>query len=40
LAKIARRATARGIWLRPAASLAVELTPEQGIMILNQGDMD
>jgi hypothetical protein len=40
MAKMARRTTPRGTLLRPAASLAVEVTPEQGAMILNPADTD
>ena len=40
MVKMARRTTPRGTLLRPAAWLAVELTPEQGAMILNPGDTD
>jgi hypothetical protein len=40
MVKMARRTTPRGTLLRPAASLAMEVTPEQGIMILNPADTD
>lgn len=40
VAKLARRMTPRGTFLRPAASLAVEVALQQGITNLNPTDMD
>lgn len=40
MVKMARRTTPRGTLLRPDASLAVEVTPEQSTMILNPTDTD